>query len=135
VNWKGKKQMSEIYQKTLEKSQKFSHANRLYAVSSKDYAPPTMNPGQRFIQAVTVLIVGLLTVRFLLALYGVAVTQQYASVVFRISAPFLLPFQGILGTADSLTGMRIDSTALIGIIMYILTGFILVKAIDALRQN
>lgn len=128
--------MPHTYQKTEPHSlvpTRYDQFDLDIADDTPDYM--TLSKTQRAIQLVVGFITGLLAVRFLLALFGATTRSSFGTFVQDLSHPFAVPFQGVLNRAPVAEGMRFDTAALLGVVMYLVLGLLLVKVIDVFRSN
>jgi hypothetical protein len=71
----------------------------------------------------------LLAIRFVLLLLGANEASGFVRLIYGLSQPFVLPFQGIFGV-PSFDGSVIEWSSLVGIIVYILLAYGLARLIE-----
>ena len=71
----------------------------------------------------------LLAIRFVLLLLGASETSGFVRLIYGLSQPFVLPFQGIFG-APSFDGSLIEWSSLVGIVVYLLVAYGLARVIE-----
>ncbi len=80
------------------------------------------------------LIVTLLFVRVMLALIGANLDNEFASLIYSWSDPFVSPFRGLLQIGQFEAGVaRFEIETLVAAIVYLLVGTIIVRAIELAR--
>jgi len=94
---------------------------------------------QRIVEIVWYL-VGLLTalllIRFVLALLGANLANQFASWIYTITDPFVTPFRGLLQIGQFHAGIgRIEVETIVAIIVYAIIGWAISSAIELARKN
>ncbi len=71
----------------------------------------------------------LLALRFVLLLLGANETSSFVSLIYALSQPFVLPFQGIFG--EPIFGSSVIAwSALVGIIVYALIAYAIARVIE-----
>jgi hypothetical protein len=71
----------------------------------------------------------LLAIRFVLLLLGASEASGFVRLIYGLSQPFVLPFQGIFG-APSFEGSVIEWSSLVGIVVYLLVAYGLARVIE-----
>jgi hypothetical protein len=71
----------------------------------------------------------LLAIRFVLLLLGASEASGFVRLIYGLSQPFVLPFQGIFG-APSFDGSLIEWSSLVGIVVYLLVAYGLARVIE-----
>ncbi len=71
----------------------------------------------------------LLALRFVLLLLGASEASAFVRLIYGLSQPFVLPFQGIFGE-PSLGGSVIEWASLVGIVVYALIAYGLARLIE-----
>jgi YGGT family len=71
----------------------------------------------------------LLAIRFVLLLLGASQDSGFVQLIYGLSRPFVLPFQGIFGV-PSFDGSMIEWSSLVGIIVYLLVAYGLARLIE-----
>jgi hypothetical protein len=71
----------------------------------------------------------LLAIRFVLLLLGANEASGFVRLIYGLSQPFVLPFQGIFG-APSFEGSVIEWSSLVGIVVYLLLAYGLARLIE-----
>jgi YggT family protein len=80
------------------------------------------------------LIVTLLVIRILLALAGANLDNEFASFIYSLSDPLVSPFRGLLRIGEFQAGIaRFEVETFVAMIVYVLAGSLLVRAIDLAR--
>lgn len=75
----------------------------------------------------------LLAIRFVLLLLGASEASGFVRLIYGLSQPFVLPFQGIFGT-PSLGGSVIEWASLVGIVVYALIAYGLARLIELIYK-
>ena len=71
----------------------------------------------------------LLAIRFVLLLLGANEASSFVRLIYGLSQPFVLPFQGIFG-APSFDSSVIEWSSLVGIVVYLLVAYGLARLIE-----
>jgi YGGT family len=71
----------------------------------------------------------LLAIRFILLLLGASEASGFVRLIYGLSQPFVLPFQGIFGV-PSFDGSVIEWSSLVGIVVYLLVAYGLARVIE-----
>ncbi len=71
----------------------------------------------------------LLAIRFVLLLLGANEASSFVRLIYGLSQPFVLPFQGIFG-APSFDSSVIEWSSLVGIVVYLLLAYGLARLIE-----
>ena len=71
----------------------------------------------------------LLTIRFVLLALGASRASPFVALIYGLSRPFALPFQGIFGQ-PALDGSVIEWASLVGIIVYALVAYGIVRLVE-----
>jgi YGGT family len=71
----------------------------------------------------------LLAIRFVLLLLGASEASGFVRLIYGLSQPFVLPFQGIFGT-PSFDSSVIEWSSLVGIMVYLLVAYGLARVIE-----
>ena len=71
----------------------------------------------------------LLALRFVLLLLGASEASAFVRLIYGLSQPFVLPFQGIFGE-PSLGGSVIEWASLVGIIVYMLVAYGITRIVE-----
>ena len=83
-----------------------------------------------FIISIIELIIG---ARFLLLLFG-AKNTEFVSIIYSFSKIFILPFTGIF-TSPTFNGSYFDTASLIGLIFWLIAGFVITSLIQLFLKN
>ena len=90
-----------------------------------DTAEYSMNVAARIIYFVGGIVIGLLAIRFLLALFGANPNNAFASFIYDISHPLAAPFFNLFNYNASAIGSRFELGTLVAIVVYgIVTGLL-----------
>lgn len=95
---------------------------------------PLLAKVQLLVQYLMGIILSLLTLRFLLALFGANPSNGFVNVIYDITAPLVAPFQGLFNIASGTAGARFESETLFAGLVYLLVGIGIVKLIDIFRR-
>jgi len=71
----------------------------------------------------------LLAIRFILLLLGANLDSQFVSLIYGLSGPFVLPFQGIFGEPQ-FDGSVVEWASLVGIVVYMLVAYGIARIVD-----
>ena len=71
----------------------------------------------------------LLAMRFVLLLLGASQASSFVRLIYGLSRPFVLPFQGIFGQ-PTFEGSVIEWSSLVGIVVYVLIAYGLARVIE-----
>ena len=71
----------------------------------------------------------LLAIRFILLLLGANEASGFVRLIYGLSQPFVLPFQGIFGV-PSFDGSVIEWSSLVGIVVYLLLAYGLARLVE-----
>jgi hypothetical protein len=71
----------------------------------------------------------LLAIRFVLLLLGANEASGFVRLIYGLSRPFVLPFQGIFGV-PSFEGSVLEWSSLVGIIVYLLVAYGLARLVE-----
>jgi hypothetical protein len=71
----------------------------------------------------------LLAIRFVLLLLGANEASGFVRLIYGLSQPFVLPFQGIFGV-PSFDGSVIEWSSLVGIVVYLLIAYALARLVE-----
>jgi hypothetical protein len=82
----------------------------------------------------TVLLV-LLAIRFVLKLFAAWSGAGFAQFVYGMTAPFMLPFDGLLRTPAARTGSQLEVNALVAMAAYALLAWGLLWLVDTIRGD
>lgn len=98
------------------------HANHYVSerTSSEVEADHHMNVVARIIYLVGGTIIGLLAIRFLLALLGANPANGFANFIYDVSYPFTAPFFGLFNYSPVLGRSRFELGTLVAMVMYAL---------------
>jgi hypothetical protein len=101
---------------------------RYEAVASDPYARrrDTAHKVQGLIYLFFGIIEGLLAIRFVLLALGANATAGFAALIYGLTEPLLIPFNGLFQTAR-LEGAVLDWNTLVAIVAYALLGWVLAK--------
>lgn len=86
-----------------------------------------MNVAARVIYLVGGVIIGLLTIRFLLALLGSNPGNTFASFIYDVSYPFAAPFFGLFSFNSTLGRSQFELGTLVAIVVYALVTEVVVR--------
>lgn len=76
----------------------------------------------------------LLAARIILKLIGANINSGFTSLIYSASAPFALPFRGVLGVTSSL-GSTIEWSTIIAMVVYGVIAFGLVKIFQLIKPT
>lgn len=82
----------------------------------------------QFIWLIFGIIIGLIAIRVALMLIGANPASGFASLVYGVTDIFLWPFMG-LTVVPSMGGFALDIPALIGMLVYLLVGWLVVRLV------
>ena len=68
-------------------------------------------------------IASILMFRFVLSLFGASKKSPFVDFVYQLTAPFMLPFQGMFGITPGVSNHRLEFEVLIGLVVYALIMF------------
>lgn len=95
---------------------------------------PLLTKAQMIVQYLTGIIVSLLTLRFILALFGANPGNGFVNFIYDVTAPLVAPFQGLFNITGRVAGARFEFETLFAGFIYILVGIGIVKLIDIFRR-
>lgn len=96
---------------------------------------PLLTKVQMIIQYVVGLVVSILTLRFVLALFGANSANGFVDFIYDITAPLVAPFQGLFNISTRVVaGARFEYETLVAVLVYALIGVGIVKLIDILKR-
>lgn len=83
----------------------------------------------RVVWLIAGVIMGLLTIRFLLSLLGANRNNGFADFIYTISYPFAAPFFGLFGYDVTYGRARFEGETLVAIAVYALVAWLIAKAV------
>lgn len=92
---------------------------------------------QSIIMTIVGAIAGILTLRFLLVLFGANPANAFANFIYDLTQPLVAPFQGLFGIDTTIeeTGSRLEIETLVAIVVYYLIGWLIIRLLDSARSN
>ena len=102
------------------------HVRPTYAVRD-DATPGVGDWVARLVNLIGGIIVGLLTLRFLLSLFGANRGNAFADFIYSASHPFVSPFFGLFNYQEQFGVVRFEFETLIAIIFYAVVTALLVR--------
>jgi len=101
---------------------------------------PARDPAKRFedvIWFILAVIAAIIVVRFVLLLFGAREGVPFVDFWYGLSAPFIAPFAGMFGNGayNTYNGSRLEVEALVALLIYSLTAYLLVLGIRLLTPN
>lgn len=95
-----------------------------------------VNRGVRIVWFLVGIVVSILLVRFVLALLGANLENQFASFVYALTDPFVSGFRGLFQVSQFQAGVsRFEVETLFAVIVYALIGWGIVSAIRLLSKK
>lgn len=88
-----------------------------------------MNVAARFISLIGSVIIGLLAIRFVLALLGANPANAFANFIYSVSHPFAAPFFNLFNYDQTLGRSRIELGTLVAIVVYALITGLLIRLV------
>jgi YggT family protein len=82
-----------------------------------DPVDQTTTVAQRIVNYIGTLLIGLLAIRFILALFGANAANGFVSAIYNITAPFVAPFNTMFGADTQLGTARFEIETLIAILV------------------
>ena len=84
----------------------------------------------RFIYFIFGLINSLIAIRFVFRLLGARPANDFASLIYDVTYPFVAPFIGLFGREPSFNRSVVEYSSLVAIIVYALLAYMLVRLLD-----
>lgn len=89
----------------------------------------------KLLWAIIMIITILLSIRFILSLIGANPANDFATLIYNLSYPFVAPFQGLLQVSETQIGViRIEYETLVAIVVYLLVGAGVTSLINTFRR-
>lgn len=95
-------------------------------------APKTVNKIEQIFIFVYIFMAALLLFRFILSLFGASVDTSFVSFVYDLTAPFMIPFDGMFGASPGVGDFRIEFEVIVAIVVYALVFFGLARLVRIL---
>jgi YggT family protein len=84
---------------------------------------------------IVVLIVLILAIRVVFSLIGANTDNQFASIIYSISEPFIVPFRGLLQVGEYQLGVsRLEFETLVAMFVYLLAGWGITAVVKVLSR-
>ncbi len=89
----------------------------------------------RIIRIITSILLGLLAIRFMLSLLGANQENLFASLIYGVTYPFVMPFFGLFGYDMQYGVARLEIETLVAIAVYALAGYSIARLVAASKNR
>ena len=129
--------MAETYQKTTRRVIPTQDSDIEVQETSLEHREENTGAlkAQQIVQFISGFIATLLSIRFVLALFGANSRNAVVSLLYDLTAPLVAPFRSLFTRPDLEAVARFEVETLVAIIAYLLLGVLIVKLIDLFKSN
>ncbi len=87
------------------------------------------------VYTITGIVMGLISLRFLLLLFGANSQNPIAQVIYGVTQPLVAPFYGLFGTPYAIEGVRFELESVMAILFLAFIGWVIVRILTATRPE
>jgi uncharacterized protein YggT (Ycf19 family) len=101
-------------------------------VTAHEVQPSGLAVVRNVIYILLATLIGLLAIRLLLSLGNANRTNDFADLIYTLTAPFVAPFRGLFSIDTEIgSGARLEYEAIVAMIVYALIGWIILQLLRA----